>query len=345
MPELLSNKWNSDPPAGGIAPERPILSREVALAQTVVLVDGITRTGKSLLGPVLSSLERVEIERMEEIIEYIGGLHRMGKLQTDAAVALLRMEIDMHLYNSRIGRNTNFRWSDHSSIWRYPRPGRYLLRLFLPEGEPVVKGVEKERPIHQTQTHDQLANFPLFHQAFGKELRVVEMVRHPVDLVDSWMRRGWGTRFGEDPRALTLCIRYREQDLPFYALGWEETYLASSPLGRVIRMIQGLWEENWAVYQRLPEEQKQQVFWIPLEPFAQDPMPTIGRMARFLGTRITRGTRKALRREGCPRSSPIQERRQRQEKIETEATMEEKGILRRLIDSYESLGRTVEALT
>ena len=38
-----------------------LISRAIRLAELVVLVDGLTRSGKGLMGPILSSLERVEI--------------------------------------------------------------------------------------------------------------------------------------------------------------------------------------------------------------------------------------------------------------------------------------------
>jgi hypothetical protein len=115
--------------------DSPTLSRDSLLADAVVFVDGIARTGKSMLGPILASFDRVELERMEEIFEYVGTLHRLGKIDREAAVALLKLECDMHLYNSSIGRNVNFRFGDHSSVWRNPNRLRYFKRLFGKQGE------------------------------------------------------------------------------------------------------------------------------------------------------------------------------------------------------------------
>ena len=49
----------------------PELYRQLYYTQPIVLVDGITRTGKSMLGPILTSFQRVELERMEMILELI----------------------------------------------------------------------------------------------------------------------------------------------------------------------------------------------------------------------------------------------------------------------------------
>ena len=325
-------------------PERQMavsLSRDKHIAPTVVFVDGITRSGKSMLCPVLSSFERVEIERAEEIIEYVGALHHMGKLEREVAVTLLRMETDMHLYNSMIGRNTNFRVHDHSSVWKAPNPWRYIRRLFAPDGQAVLQRVAGERPIYQNHTHDQLANITLFDEAFGSRLRMLHMIRHPVDLVDSWMRRGWGSRFGQDPLALTFCIRHGEQELPYYALGWEAEYLAASPLGRILRMIARLWADNLRAYTGLTSAQRSRVLIIPFEEFVQRPKSHLAPIATLLDTRVTQATAAALKRERCPRPYSLALRQRRHTQLEQQATHEERAMLARLIDEYEALASTI----
>ena len=317
--------------------DSPTLSREINYDATVVFVDGITRTGKSMMGPILASFDRVEIERVEEIFEYVGVLYRLGKVPRDAAVAMLKMETDMQIYNSMIGRNTNFRFGDHSGVWRNPRRLRYFRRLFAPEGDTVVRRIAVERPIYQNQTHDQLANFELYHEAFGDRFRIIEMIRHPVDLVDSWLRRGWGRRFGTDPRALKFCIRYEGQDLPYYALGWEKIYLHATPVGRVIRMIAGLWDSNLQAYRSLTPERKKVVLMISFEDFVQHPTPYLQPIANFLGTETTRHTRPALKRQKCPRRYSEEARMEKQRRIEAESSPEELRILERLIGESEEL--------
>ena len=321
--------------------EEPVLSREVRLAKTIVYVDGITRAGKSMMGPILASFHRVEIERLEYIIENIGTLYRMGKMTRDAAVALLRIEVDLHLYNGTIGRNTNFRFTDHSSVWRNPNRLRYFGRLAAKEGEAALERIRQEGPVFQNQTHDELAGFELSYEAFGEDLRIVEMVRHPVDLMDSWIRRGWGNRYGEDPLAFTFCIRHGDQDLPYYALGWEDVYLSATPQGRVVRMIGGLWDGNQRTYRSLSDAQKNQVFFVPFENFVQNPTPYLGPLAEFIGTKLTRHTPSALRRQRCPREYRVDIRDQKRRALGEQLSAEEREIVERLVEGYEEVVREV----
>jgi len=312
------------------------LSREVRLAGTVVFVDGITRAGKSLMGPILASYARVEIERVEEIIEYIGILHWMGKLSTDAAISMLRLETDFQLQNSLLGRNTNFRFGDHSSVWKNPSRWRYFKRLFSDRSGTAPETVAKERPIYQNMTHEQLANFGLLHQAFEDDLRVVEMVRNPMGLVDSWLRRGWGTRFGTDPLALTFCVRHGEQDVPYYALGWEGIYVDTNPEGRVIRTVASLWDRSMDGFKSLSDEHKRQVLFIPYEGFIQDPDPYVAPLGDFIGSAATKHTRSALRRQNCPRKFKPDLAGQ-VISIRQKVSAEEFSILNRLVEEYETV--------
>ena len=313
------------------------LSRQVHLASTIALVDGITRTGKSMMGPILASFDRVEIERVEEILEFVGALHRMKKIEWDAAVALLKLQTDVLLYNSVIGRNTNFRLGDHSGVWRNPNRIRYVRRLLGAEGKPVLQRMLRQGLIFQNQTHDQLANFDLLYDAFQERLRIVEMIRHPVDLADSWIRRGWGDRHGSDPLAFTFCFRHQGEELPYYALGWEDEYLSASGTGRVIRMITSLWDQNQSAYDSLDEECKAQVLIIPFEDFVQRPDSYLGPIGDLLGTRPTRHTPSALRRQKCPRTLSAESRKQKRASLEGEASPDERLLLARLEEEYESV--------
>jgi len=61
---------------------------------------------------------------------------------------------------------------------------RYFKRLFLKDGDTVEKKIEKEKPIFQLEVHEILQMIDLYFEAFGKGLRVIEMLRHPQRLMD-----------------------------------------------------------------------------------------------------------------------------------------------------------------
>lgn len=268
----------------------------------IVLIDGLTRSGKGLLGPVLSSFERVELERIEPDLEWMGDLWRLGRVQTDAAVAFLRLAVNRLGYEGMVGRNTNFRFGDHSSVWQSPRRLQYFRRLFMDERLPLLERISSERPIFQNMVHHQLMNFALFDAAFKDRLRMIEMIRHPVDLVDSWMRKRKGELIGKDPLISMVFIEWRQHFLPWYAQGWEAEYLAATPIDRVIRLISAKWRMQIDGWHAVPIESRNRLLVLPLEDFTQRPEPYLRRLADFVGTGPTEKTPKMLRQQRVPRT-------------------------------------------
>ena len=309
--------------------------RPVTLLKHIVFIDGLARCGKSLLSPILASFKNVEIERVEQIFEFIGQLYGMGKIDLFAAISLLRQQADEFLLDSYLSRNTNFRWSDSSSVFRNPRPWRYLSRLFAREGAERVEALLAEPPIFQTHTHDQMAFIGVHFHAWPDELRVIEMRRHPADLVDSWWRRGWGTRFGKDPQALTICLHQDGEAVPYYARDWAEQYLRMAPMDRIIRIIHGVCLANRESYQNLPPERKWQIYVIRFEDFVTDPYTHTQEIARFLGTETSRVTPKAIRRQNCPRVLSRADQEERLKFIRAESGPESRVLIDELIDDQE----------
>ena len=278
-----------------------VLRRSSKLVPQIVLVDGITRAGKSLLGPILGSLDRVEIERVEAIFEYIALLYGMGKIARDAAVELLQLEADTKLYESSIGRNTNFRRTDHSSVFNNPFKLSYFKRLFRAEGQPTLEDVQRERRIFQVQTHDTLLMIHPFYDAFAERLFVLEMFRDPVDLVHSWYRRGWGRRWVDDPLVLTFTVESEHGLAPWYDILVGRRYGELNEMDRVIFMIEALEMKVIETFESLSAQQKSQILWICFEDFVTAPDTDMARIMSFLGTRSTPKTAGQLKRERCPR--------------------------------------------
>ena len=51
-----------------------LVSRECQIIESVVFLDGVSGTGKTMIAPILSTFDRVEIQRIEHIYEYVCAL-------------------------------------------------------------------------------------------------------------------------------------------------------------------------------------------------------------------------------------------------------------------------------
>ena len=117
------------------------------IVSDIVFVGGLPGCGKSLLTAIIGSLKRVEIQRYNYTIEHFCSLYFLDKIGADVVASMIRMQIDLDLYNMMMGRESNFRFKDCSSIFKNPKPWRYIRRLFYPGGAEAVERIKKEKPI------------------------------------------------------------------------------------------------------------------------------------------------------------------------------------------------------
>ncbi len=105
------------------------------IANNIVIIDGFSSSGKSLIAPIFGYLDRAEQWKLNEFYEYIATLDYFGDISRKSATALINIEADKDLYNSMIGRNVNFRNSDQTSPFYDGLYDRYLSRTKKNEGE------------------------------------------------------------------------------------------------------------------------------------------------------------------------------------------------------------------
>ncbi|MDP3244327.1 MAG: hypothetical protein Q8M83_01570 [bacterium] len=275
------------------------LSRPNYLAEKIVFLDGLTGTGKTLMAPLLSSLQRVELSKFDHIYEFLGALNSMEKIDSDAAEYLISMYADFALYNIMISREINFRFNDLSSVFRNCGTWRYLRRLWYKDGVAVEARIKKEKPILQIIAHQALPIMDSTFRALKGRLRVIEMVRHPLYLIEHW--NTYIERYGCDPRDFTIWIDYNGKTLPWFARGWEELYSVFSPMDKVIYTIQWLTNQAEEMVSRLEVTQQKQILFIPFEHFVLKPFPFLRQIEELLETKMTSATKRVLRQQKCPR--------------------------------------------
>jgi hypothetical protein len=278
---------------------RATVSRDTILAEQVVFLDGLSGTGKTMMGPILASLDRVEAPRFEHDFEYVCALHFLGRIEEDAAATLSKMRVDLACYNSMIARESNFRWSDLSGVLGSPGGWRYLLRLFQRDGDAVMERIRSERPIVHIHSHYALGTMAPLFRALGDRMRVVEMVRHPLYLLEH--AASHVMRHGSDPREFTICISHKGHSFPWFAVGWEEAYLGSNQMDRIIYFIDWLTRLVARTIEEAGDEVRKRVIFVPFERFVVDPWPYLEAIEQALGTRRTGLTRRTLRKQKVPR--------------------------------------------
>ena len=191
------------------------ITRSKYLANSVVVVDGFPGCGKTLFGPIISSLSRVEIMQYIFEIEFICRLSFLNKIDKVSASALISMLTDHKLYQTMMGRDTNFRFSDLSGVFKNPFPLRYFKRIFSEGDMKIPEIIETERPILNFVAHDLLSYSEPLLEAIGKRLTYIEVVRHPLYMVIQQTLNMERLYTNVDPRDIQIYYDYNKFFLPF----------------------------------------------------------------------------------------------------------------------------------
>ena len=270
------------------------------MAEQVVFVDGLPGCGKTMMSPIVGALARVELMQYAYPIEYACALHYLGTMTPDAAIALIRTLTDLQLYNVMMSRETNFRWSDLSSVRMHPEPWKYLRRLFQPGDEAAARRIDQERPILHLVTHWLFVHAPLLLDALGRRGKIVEVVRHPLYMIKQ--QSLYMDRFAADPRDFSIWIDAEGGTVPWCARGWERKFLESNAMDRAIHSIDEMRRLHDVMLAGLTPERRAQVLVIPFERFVIDPWPYMEQLAVLLGTEVTDVTRREMKKQKVPRT-------------------------------------------
>ena len=158
------------------------ISRKQQMLHKVVIIDGFPGCGKSMLSRIVSAFDRVEIMQYAYLIEQICRLHFLNRVDNDVAESMIRMNSDLLIYNVSMGRQTNCRPGDLSSIFRH-KPLQHIRRM-LSEGDRIIpQKIKENKPILNISTHIQLPNRELLFNSLKDKLIFYEVVRHPLYMI------------------------------------------------------------------------------------------------------------------------------------------------------------------
>tara|TARA_B100001093_G_scaffold517611_1_gene599722 strand:+ start:2240 stop:3208 length:969 start_codon:yes stop_codon:yes gene_type:complete len=311
----------------------------------IVFVSGSTRSGKIILSRIISSLKRSENITVDHLIEQLPIMTRLGELSNEACITLLKYAVHLRTYDNFIGRNTNFKTTDFTSIFKTENPKKYFRRLISNkdiygdsnEGDTAIKNIKKENILFNMMIHYELMHVDIFLRAFPKS-KFYCMERHPIDLVYSWINKKYSSTFLENPRNATITYKYKNKIVPYYAFGWEEKYIKSNYVDKIIFMIENSTKVSKQKYNKLSELNKKKVKKISFDKLVLDPEKIINKICIDLKTEKTGYTNKILEEENCPRELDIKIRDKKMEKIKKKSSNEGFNVLKRLSRDFDRKG-------
>ena len=196
--------------------------RKGELAEKILITDGLPGCGKTMLSPILSSLDRVEMYYFAFEIEFIARLFYFKQIKKQSALTLIRMLTDYKLYNSMMGREINLRHLDLSSVTRHHNYKMYLNRLMKPGDDLIPKIIKNKKPVLHLTTHDLLNYSEIVVKALKPRLTYVELTRHPIDMVNQQIYI-MKDHFN-NPRSIQIEFEYKKKPLPYWSHKWKKIF-------------------------------------------------------------------------------------------------------------------------
>jgi len=308
--------------------------RDEPLVKKIIFINGITRTGKFFLGKIISGLKDIDYFQYVSVLEHVPFMQRLGCIDEKAAISLMQVQADEHIYNMRVGRSLNLRFDDASSIYNSLIVNEYLTRSLTPLSEEFIDDIKNKNTMPLFILHHSLPNINIFFKTFP-DIKWINLIRHPIDIIHSWHLRGWGRRAASDPFSFELVIKGPGQPVPCYAYEWEAEYEKSSEMDRIIKSINRLTGMCTQSYYSLTNKQKQRILSVRYENMVEHTHREIESLCSFLGTEPSEGMPVILARERCPKEISLERRKQKMEDIRGVASKEAFELMMHLACEYE----------
>ena len=290
------------------------------LANQIVLIDGLTRCGKSSLCQMIVSLKNFEHVDMCEIFESVMSGLVLKKIPLEFAKPFLKNYFNQSAYNKLISRSVNFRPTDFTGIQNFRDPKIYIKRLKIFSykkknyhykkthvktagyNDFILESLRTKKHFFPYQSHLILCDFDKFKN-LKLNYKILEIFRSPVDNVISLINRGVfeKTTIKQDPRRFDFDIFHKKQSIPWYTYDYADQFIKANIAEKstlfVINQINKIKKKKRIIKPYLNKK----VLIIKFEDLITDTKNELSKIAKFLNTSLTSSSNKFIKNANCPR--------------------------------------------
>jgi hypothetical protein len=271
----------------------------------IIVIDGLWGTGKSMLAPIISGMDRVEKYKSNYIYEYFCQLNYLNKIDYNASVEMLKYLSDIDQYDNLIGREVNLRMTDDSGFIKNPGSLKYIKRIFGGEGDAYIDQINNDNIALTLMTHMALlVSNPIF-DAFEDRLRFIEVVRHPVYMFSHWCSFFDGF---DRSRVATISFDVNGNKIPWFidSQEWKNQYISSNSYGKAANAIIKLYSMLFKKLDSLGNDHVRKLLVISFEDIVFETEKSMINLSTFLGRSHSKSLNKILKNQKIPRKVSFQ---------------------------------------
>ena len=236
------------------------------LTSDLIFIGGLTRSGKSFLCPIISSLNNSETFICDYIAENIYYANFLKKIDNNYAKVFLKLIYNERIYNLSIGRNLNRRDTDYSSITHSVIKKIYEKReKSSKEGNEIIHKIKKDNKIFPIMFHDVLLNPKLLFESFNNS-KIIFIERNPIELIYEWENKKYYGDFFSNPRNVTLSHKYNNKLYPYWCFNSEKEFSKlKNSYEKTIFLIEKLYTKQKQNFLKLNNKYKKKIMIIKFD--------------------------------------------------------------------------------
>lgn len=249
------------------------------------MITGVTRSGTSLLGRLIASLQDVEYEYEPWFLDKVPVLIASEDISADLGVQMLNHYLHELVYTRLLGRHLNLKPSDQSCDLHFHSNVEISARWRSKKTrEQVYREMNDRRIAFVLKAVNMQPFIKFFHRAIST-IKIVHIVRHGLDVALSIRRKGWlsNKSLQTSHQATFRRLTKKGELLPWWVLsGDEEWFLKASEFTRALYCWRVLMSEPQHVDMKGDGLPKQQYLQIRYEDLVQHSEATLDKIGRFL---------------------------------------------------------------
>ena len=277
--------------------------RELINKQKIIIMDGLSGSGKRLLGSLLSGIPKVDQFVLSQYIDQTASLFEEGKIDFETAVYLLRTNHNLVYYDNIILRHANFRKSDETSITKHPRY-KYIKQRTAPNDVKVYQKF-KNKIVMQYCTHF-TSNFSApYFAAFRKQLIFIKLVRSPTNLEMIKKLAFWSIKWGQ-PKCRDGYIKFYDKKnkkiYPHFMKNKSNEFIKANKYEKAILIMEWAYQKKELGNFSNEKKYGSKIILLPFEKLVNKPKKYLKLISKYIGSKLDKTSYSLFKKHKVPRT-------------------------------------------